>query len=76
MGAFKLLVISTVAATQLLSVVGNFIDIKSQKSSEEQRLDFIDRVGAEFEFSTMLHVGCKVSPLDVVELLFKLNFDG
>ena len=76
MGTFKLFVVSTIATNKLLSVVRNFVNVESKKSSESQRLNSVDRVGAEFEFSAIMHMWCKVSFLDIVQLLLQLYFYG
>lgn len=59
----------------LLAIVGHRVYVESKKTSKRERFHSIYRVGCKFEFATILRMGCKVSPIDVIELLFELDFD-
>ena len=76
MGTLQLLMICTAINLLLFAVISNRIDIKGQKAAESERFHSIHRVSCKFEFSAILSMRCEVSPIDIVELLFKLNFDG
>ena len=76
MRTFQLLVIGTAIYLLLSTIICDRVDIEGEEAAKCQRFHSVDRIGGEFEFATVLGVWSKVSPIDIVQLLLKLDFDG